>query len=644
MATKQGKTVAVHKQNVPAGADNFEFDLDIAPFNGYDSTTDPTIVEQHILVRGSQNVYQKISGTIANRPGRKLIDSVVDATQAPIKSAFIWNTSLGFSYAMRVANGNLQFFSAITGTGAWYTLMSSLATANQRVVFSPWFDNVTDKKDLLLWVMHDKNTYKWDGGVALFVSAINNTSITLDRTAITNGFASSGTVTINGTTYAYSGVSGSTLTGVTGDASAQAVNSVVYSTVKTNSNIPTNDFTNDFIKVVNNQLYSGSYTDQRIFLSKNTDYTDHSSSATRLTGEGDTIILDDTGKGIGVFQGQAVCFAGTSLAYLISFTQLTVGSVLGEQTKRQIFNLGNLVAAQGHEFIDTLSDNVLYLDQNNQLRSLGNFKNFFTTKAVIMSLQVQTELSEENFTGGSLRVVNDARGDLCYITAPISGKTYLYLERITLTAQGDVVTERIWQPPQQWNISRVDSFNGVTIGFSNSNPQMYQLWDTLQYHDDSPSGQLPYTSIMLTGYHNGNQGRRQGKRIFEKVFWEGYATPGTQLYGALYYDYQGSTTLLSVIISDKTSGFTTNQLFTGLVPPSLGDASLGDNPLGDGLNTLPDDQATLAKFRVINDVQPIDCFEYALMVYSSTADDRWEIISLGTNARVSESQAAEIRK
>jgi hypothetical protein len=304
--------------------------------------------------------------------------------------------------------------------------------------------------------------------------------------------------------------------------------------------------------------------------------------------------------------------------------------------------LGESVACLRHEFIDALSDNLIYLDQAQQLRSFGSFRNLYVAKAVLLSQAVAEELAQETFTGGQLKVVTDRRGDLVYINAPNSGKTYLYQERGNLDATGNVVSERSWQPPQLWNITRVDAIGGRTVGFSNANPQIYYLWDTNQWHDDAPAESVPYQSIALFSYQNG--GRRQGKINFDKIYWEGYMTPNSSVYGGVYYDYQGSTSLLSPIINDPTSLLTGKQLTTGVTPPSLGDASLGDNPLGDGLNVLPDDQALVPKFRVITGVPQVDCYEFALMIYSSNIDSRWELLALGTTTTLAFAQGVEIVK
>lgn len=629
-------------RTVPDGTDNFDIEL-VSSFGGYVSSIDPTNADARLLVRGTQNMYKKISGTIANRPGRKLYDAVTDSTVAKCNAGFVWNTSLGTIYPIRVANGNLQVESAVTGTRVWYTLLSALAKT--RFVFDTYWDN-TDKKDKLLMANGTASTiYDWSGGFGLFVSAIANTSITLSSSAATSGFASMGTVSIAGVDYTYTGISGSSLTGVTGDASAVPANTVVMQKIKTVSSFssgPSGTYAIDYLRVVANQAYYGSYTSQLLYISKNTDYTDCGHSTPRLTGEGDTVLLDAPGKGIGSRQGNAHAFYGTNGVSIITFNQITVGSTLSEQTLSQKVLLGNLMAAQGHEFIDILSDNLIYLDQANQVRSFGAFRNLFTAKPVLLSQAIQTELAEENFTLGQLKVVNDQRGDLVYINAPASGKTYLYQERSSLDSVGNVIAERMWQSPMTWNITRIDAIAGRTVGFSNSNPQIYYLWDTTQWHDDAPDGSLPYQSILLMSYQNG--GRRQGKFNFDKIYWEGYATQNSNLYGGIYYNYEGAEALLSVILNDPTSPFPSRGVFTGVMPPSLGDASLGDNPLGDGTNTQPDDQAGVPKFKVITGVNQIDVFEWALMLYSTNIDARWELLALGVNATLAFAEAVEIVK
>lgn len=622
------------------GTDDFDFALVTEFIKGYNSAIDPTNTTSDILVRGSQNVYRKSSGTVANRPGKKQYDAV-DGTLSPVSSAFVWNTSLGATLPMRVSNSKLSVYSTITGSGVWYDLQTGLTLT--RYIFDTIWDNSL-KKDFVVFVRGDSNLFRWDGGIGLFVSGTVNTIVLASDAALAGFPTSGGTVTINGNTYTYSGISGSTLTGVNNNSSAEPTNSIVLLAVVTNATTPASGFNNDFCKTINNQLWVGSYTSRLVYISKNSSYIDYTQSSPRIPGDGELLTLDDSCKGITVKDGNGWLTAGSSYWYEVTFTQITVGSTLTEQTKVAPQPTPKLAAALAHEFIEIVNDTIIYLSQDQQLRTIGLYRNLNQPAYPALSVAIKKELSEEDFLGPTKTNVGELKaiGDFIYLIAPKTGKVFLHQTKTDVDTVSNVVATRLWHTPFIWGISRIDVINGTIVGFSNSNPQMYSLWNTGQWHDDSPSGQLPYTCIMLMAYQNG--GRRQGKIVFDKTYWEGYASNGSEIFAGVYYDYQGSTALLSPIINSTDSLFTTQQLFTGVIPPSLGDASLGDNPLGDGLNILPDDQALLPKFREIIGVAITDCFEYALMVYSSKADSRWEILALGANHRLSQSEAVEIVK
>lgn len=620
--------------NRPEGTDNFEQKI-ISKFHGYVSSADPTNLASNVLIRGSVNVYKKNSGTIANRPGRKQYD-VVDNTLAGVKSSYVWYTSLGAVLPLRVSNSKFQFYSTITGTGVWYTLQSSVTLT--RYVFDAIWDN-TLKKDFLVFVRGSSDLFRWEGGIALFVSGTVNT-IVLDRTVAASGMSTaSGSVSINGVTYTYSGSSGSTLTGVNVDASLVTANSVVFSLVITNSTTPISGFTNDFLKTVNNHLYVGSNTSRLVYISKSTDYTDYAQSATRLLTDGDLLTLDSNGIGITVKDGDAWISCGTSDWYQVHYGQFTNSSgVITDKATVTKLPTPALAGAYSHEFITVVNNTIVYLSKDQQLRTIGLYRNLNQPAYPSLSQEISMELFEEDFTLGHIKAIKD----FIYLVAPNAGRVYLHQTRSSVDTSGNVISERLWHAPFVWGISRIDEISGTVVGFSNSNPQLYSLWDTNQWHDDAPNTDavfsLPYSSVMLLAYQNG--GRRQGKINFDKMYYEGYAVGN--LYDATYYDYQGVTQILSSILNNSQSPFP--KTYIGQIPPSLGDASLGDNPLGSGLNTASDDQDLLPKFRIIMYKSLVDCFEFAPMVYSNEADVRWEILALGANITLSTAQAIEIIK
>lgn len=640
------------------GVDNFETLL-AQNIRGYVSSIDPTIAPADVIVRGSQNVYKSAAGTWVNREGRKQYD-VVDTTIAGTKASYVWKTSLGATRTLAIANSKLEVISDIvtTGTFVHYTLLSSLA--NTRGVFDPWWNN-TLKKDQLLFVLGDTSLRMWHGGMGLVSSTTSNT-IVLTATVASQGFdTSSGDVLINGNSYAYTGSSASTLTGVTPDPTGEANASVVISAVVVTATTPSSDsntFTNDFLRVVGNMVYLGSYKSRLIYISSNSSYTTYTAtvqSTARVPGGSELLYLDSTAKGIGVRQGHAIIFAGTSDLYEISFEKITVGSTLTEQTVVTPKKLANLASAYAHEFIAMAGDNVRYLGQDQQMHDYGTYRNLGEPVSPILSHEVSTDLFNEDFTLGQLQVISTGdRGTLTYIIAPNTGVVYIYQEKTEVNRVGNIVSERRWFAPFVWGVSRIESNGTSILGFSNSNPQIYTLWDTAQWHDDGPgSGSatiaLAYTSVLITSYRN--HGRRQGKLRFDKIYWEGFMTSGTSLNGAVYYDYQGATNVLSPIIHSIVDGSPANSqsFFTGIVPPSLGDASLGDNPLGDitaviYFGVAIRDRDLLPKFRIITGVEITDCYEYSLMMYTSKVDDRWEVIALGANASQSPFNGVELVK
>jgi hypothetical protein len=212
--------------------------------------------------------------------------------------------------------------------------------------------------------------------------------------------------------------------------------------------------------------------------------------------------------------------------------------------------------------------------------------------------------------------------------------TYLYQVRQLVDSSGNVTAERLWHSPWVLNATRIDQINGTVVAFSNANPQYYQVWDTNQWYDDSPSGQqLPYSCVCAFSYRDG--GRKQGLQQFDKLYTEGYLSEGTPLNVAVNYNYQGSLNVLQGVVNSIALPAT---LFEGQNAPSLGDSSLGDDSLGNGLFTNLNGMNVLPKFKCINYFNLQNCFEYQPVYYSNAANAQWELMALGTNAQIDDQQ------
>jgi len=596
---------------------NFEFKI-TDQWGGYNSANDRTNLPPNIITPPSLNVYKKLNGNWGNRPGQKRIGAA-NSTASAVSSEFVWNTSWGATYILAVADSKLW----VIADNIWYQLLGSLTKT--RYVFDKWW-NDTDKKDECLFVNGTDDMFMWAGGFGLVAGTTANT-IVLDRTIVASVLPSaSGTVIGNGTTYTYTGSAGSTLTGVTPDPSGLAVGTGILETVVTSSNKPASGFLSDFLKVINNQVYVGSYTSRLCYISDDEDYTDYTVPTPRVPGSPELLTLDSTLNGIGVRNGKAYIAIGSGEWAIVNFNDITVGTTLTQQTVVDVKPTAKLAGAYAHEFIGNDGDNIVYLSQDQQLRTFGDFNNSFVAAYPSLSQQIATELEAENFSGGGLKCI----ADFTYITAPSSGKTYLYQVRQSVDSQNQVVVERLWHAPFVWNATRIDEVNGIVVAFSNANPQYYQVWNTDQFYDDSPSDEeLPYTSILAPAYYTGS--RRQGLITFDKVFSEGYLTPGTELFGTINYDYLGSTASITFPINTIMRPA---KLFT-LSVGSLGDTPLGDNPLGDELDTGSSVEE-LPKFKNINSVTTLSSFEYQMVYTSEAVNSQWEILAYGTNVHLEE--------
>lgn len=692
-------------------ASNFSFEL-INSWQGYVSSIDKTNAVANIMVRGSQNVYKKVSGTLAVRQGQKR-QGAADSTFSPVSSEYVWYTSWGATLPVWVTKGKVQ----VRYNGIWYDLIDTTKT---RYVFDKWY-NPTEAKDLLLFVNGTSSIFYWSGGIATIATSsgtvsglvvdysisnagsgyLKNDIITLTggggtgatfkvtsqlsgtitglqlltpgsgystgtNLATSGGTGTGGTITVTtvasggtltktdpsiswqqagfasdnsadkkimiaGTEYTYAGgESTATLYGVTPDPTGIPVGTIAIQSVIEATETPS-VAVNDFLKVINNQVYIGSYTSRLIYISSNIAFLNYTVPTPREPGDPELITLDSTGKGIGVRQGQAYIGFGTSSWAVITFTNLTVGSTATQQTNVSVKPVANLQAPLAHEFIANSGDNIIYVGQDNQLRSFGEFNNAFVPAYPSFSQDIQTELDEADFTGGKLSVI----GEFSYITAPVTGKVYLYQVRQLVDQAGNVVAERIWHAPFIWNATAIDEIDGTVVAFSNANPQVYEVWNTNQWYDDSPSDeQLPYECVCALSYRSP---RRQGLISFDKVFSEGYISQGTPLNLRINYNYQGS---LAALVSPVNSLARPAYTFAGTTAPSLGDNSLGDDSLGNGLNTSVDSQDALPKYKVINNFNIQNCFEYQPIYYSNATNAQWELMCMGTNAGIEQQQQA----
>lgn len=413
---------------------------------------------------------------------------------------------------------------------------------------------------------------------------------------------------------------------------------LIYQQIVVVEGTPQSNGHNDFIATLNNQLFVGSYTSKVVYISSDDSFSNFVNTGDIIMGDPDFAILGEFPTGMVVKGDSTYVFAGNSNDYVIT-PNTPAGDLSGVVYTKIEKQVGaGKSAAINQDFITTVGEDILYLSQDHQLRTLGTLRNITTQKSPSLSKAVRQELINEDFTGGQLRSVDE----FVYITAPLSGKTYLYQIRDDVDDVGNLTAQRKWQPYQEWNISRIAVVDGVVQGYSSAYPQAYELWDTDQWHDDSPQGvNAPYECLARLAYQN--NGLKTGMISFNMVYYEGYITPNSPLTGRVRFDYLGGTKnsgdvgYQDVIISSLTEAPT---LFIGESVAELGVSLVGAEEIGGTTNLLQG----FPKFRVIQDIEQIDVFEYQVELYSYAADSRWALKCFGVNPSQSGNNPVFLRK
>lgn len=470
------------------------------------------------------------------------------------------------------------------------------------------------------------------------------TSSTTANTAVKGVNTTNNRIMIGGVEYAYFGGVGTTiLTGVGGytansDPTGVAANSFMFQSIIEHTNFISSSYLIDFIRVTNNQVANGSYSSRVVYVANASDFTITGSGAA-LPGYNFVLTLDENACGFAVRQGNLQIGAGLADWYEVSITTIALSpasNIVQNYTQINVLKRtsADLSAPLGQEFITNMGDDIVYLGQDHQIYIYGSFTDQFTNRFPSLSQAVRTELVATDFTGGHIRATTDELN----LVAPLSGKVFIYNSRQNIDAKGSIFSERFWDSPQILNISRIAVLNGKKYGYASDHPQMYQLNDTNQWHDDTSEG-IPaaYVSVMRTAYRN--HGRRQGVLEASKNYTEGYMPKNTNLYGRLRYDYLGASGIDEFEVSTTAKNASLYQPNEARI---VGTSVVGVREIGGAIPVF--DYNAIPKFRVINTLSEPNCFEYQTEYYSVDADSRWEILCFGTNASMSDQQAVEINR
>lgn len=461
-------------------------------------------------------------------------------------------------------------------------------------------------------------------------------------------------ITANGMTvkYTYSGgETTGTLTGVSpspiiqfptasasfGIVATQTVRT--YSTLKignTGAETTLTGYSIDIVWVVQNQIVLGSFKDQRVLISRTSDFTDYGySTPLRLPGEGAVITLGACPTAFS--QGPyTISLTAPSIFYIsatpssfyrVTFYQQSQTDVNGvsqiyETTPCQQIPSGTNSAAVSEDAIVDVKGGQVYVSFEPSIETLADITSTSSAanpSIVPLSDAIKDDIESYDLTGIQGVYCNRA----LWYTIPEEGLIISY----------DYVN-KYWQPPQTGNFSRLTliEINGIITlcGHAADSNETYILFDG---YFDVTAPQI-YTDEMATikwvaafGYEN--YGSRFNLKRFDEMATELYITPSTIVHDDCYLDYGGSTH-----INNATINIIQNpQLaYSPVGNAGEGQEPEGYSPEGSTTDTIP----TLIKARIISDCTFYDFFERQRVFWSDTLGGHAEVIAYGENIQASE--------
>lgn len=586
-------------------------------------------MDQHFLARGSKNVIIANVEKFGSRQGYTLQSEA--GTEGQIEASTEWENSTGDEFSLKAhlvdpsssTSGKLE----VLIEGVWQTLMESLSSV--ALMFDPYWDN-TEKIDRLLWCNGSANLYDWSGATAK-LSTITTTTVTCQGTKTfgQQRFLTTSTRAIriqddNGTwhrTVYTGGESTTTLTGLS-DLTAYPFSggNLIVQEVITRANIPDSSFKTDFLRVIDNQVWAGSRVSNKVYVSKNTSVTDYAYSTPRAVGEGALLTLDGPGRSIGVLRGDVILGAGRNYVYKSQFNQITVGSSLAETLKVVRLKTTSNQAPLHQNLVAEMNNGLMWIGHDNVLYELFDASLAYNPDLRPVSDPVKPDFDAADFTGGHMKFHNTR----LYISAPLSALNFIYEYRLN----NKMEREWFWQPPQTFPVKRWAVIDGLIYGHSSQNNETYKLFDG--YNDN---GKAIHSIATLARW---NGGVRDALKKVDELFNEGAISANTELPVTYDFDKDGGE---KEPVTKIISGLYADVLFT-----SLENDSLGENPEGDvSLAGDVTDEDPISHFRIIDDINEQEFFDYGVTFETNDIDYRWEIMCHGNNATLSTGKPTGIK-
>lgn len=422
---------------------------------------------------------------------------------------------------------------------------------------------------------------------------------------------------INGIEYSYTGgENAGTFTGVSpspvgaafaGDTAFQAVRQFTPDELST--------LLPDQIGVFTNYIFYGSSRSQKVIMSKSTDFTDFSFTASgRLPGEGFEFNFDSCPSGFQPGESDMYVHAAPDDIYHLVFTLSGAGETISIKKK----------SAPGQAAI---AQSAIFNTPEGGMFVAGDH----TVDSIAHVASVAIDISRV------IPVSDPIKDDMeAYDTAGAHG---LYFKRnlyIMLPNEQTLIIRDMqhnyWQAPMdalysRLAIMRIDGVDQL-CGHSATTDETFLLADQTKKNDNG----IQFKPVAAFGYEN--YGTRFQSKVADEFWSELYVTKSTVVKDLVLFDYKGATAVREGTIDPEDPANALN-IFEPATPASIGESILGNVPLGSSTDEIPNK----IKMKYGWGTTVIDFFERQRIFYSLSPDPYFEILVYGENAEMSDNQS-----
>ena len=543
------------------------------------------------------------------------LTSLVDGSFQP-GSSTTFSRSNGLEIPMVVMNHttkNSLYWINTFGTEPTLELLVDNLTANRRMAYSDQGYN-TNSTDGIYFCDGVMDYSFWNGAIAQIASN-TATVITLTaqgeyNTSAALGFAASGNVMVGGTVYAYTGISGLTLTGLTA-LPALTVGAAVYQGVTTYSGAPKFD-----IMAVNDGRVWGTNSDGvRVYGSEVGDGSNFTVPGTPVPSDPfffDLIEGNGGMTGLQFFKGYMLLFKRNMVKYFS--IDLITDTTRGFST--DILRSGDDLGAASPAGILTINNKCYYVSPKGGIRWVGESeaKDGFTFGD--LTNPIRPTLKDGEFSTSNLLYHEKER---ILLATYQSDSTFSYnnkqiaIEFTEDDALVDVKPICIYD----WPIATFFKLSENLYFGSSLEGKIFKAFDGYT-KDGAPS----LTVVTLKRYAFSNRFNRN------RIKWigvRGRMAPGQLIRFIVSYDRSSSLGTAQGFLSYDEGKY----IFSQGTPPTIGSDPIGVSPIGGSLEAIEDLDPYLVFFTLPENQFPYDI---ELTVYNEGIDEEGNI--LGTRFTV----------